>query len=265
MKHFVFIEPERLLHTALESSYSLPMVALSFVVAILSAYTGFLISERVRAHDAGLAKQVWLFAGALALGLGIWAMHFIGMLALVLPMSVNYDVTITLFSMLPAFFASRVVLINDAIEKQSAIKCIARGVLMGAGIGLMHYMGMAAMHMDSLMRYDPAIFSLSIVVAITFSTVSLRLKSWSESGDLHRVTSRQAILIAAIVMGCAIAGMHYTGMAAVYYFPSPSLSDMPSQSDWDSRSLALLIGFDPVGGISIYQPPAVADEAITGE
>ena len=248
MKHLVFIEPDRLLDTALESHYSPSLVALSLVVAIIAAYTGFLLSERVRATKTRPARIAWLLAGAAALGGGVWAMHFIGMLALKLPIAVHYDVAITLFSVVPAFLASLVVLTACCEHGHHTGKWLLRGVLMGAGIGLMHYTGMAAMHMAAVIRYDPLIFSLSIVVVIALSLLSLRLKHWADTGSLGSLTPLQANFVAAAIMGCAVAAMHYTGMATVHFFPAQAQTT--ASLNWELQSLALVISL-LAGGVLV--------------
>ncbi|HEC20532.1 MAG TPA: response regulator [Gammaproteobacteria bacterium] len=239
MKHLVFIEAGRPLQSALEIHYSPWLVALSLAIAIMAAYTGFLLSERVRAAKSRPAKTIWLLAGAAALGGGVWAMHFFGMLALNMPVAVTYDVRITLLSMLPAFLASLVVLMSCCTDKYHTWRWLLRGILMGSGVGLMHYTGMAAMHMAAVMRYDPLIFSLSIVVAITLSLLSLRFKQWADSGNLGSLTPNQASFVAAVIMGCAISAMHYTGMAAAHFFPAAA--ETPSSLHWEPHSLALVI------------------------
>ncbi|HED52526.1 MAG TPA: PAS domain S-box protein, partial [Gammaproteobacteria bacterium] len=146
LQHLMFIEPDRPLQTALESHYVLPLVGLSVLVAIVAAYTGVLLSERIRASETRQAKLAWLIAGATALGAGIWAMHFIGMLAFILPVAVKYDVTITAFSLVPAFIAGLVVLTGGSTGKYCKLKQLGRGVVMGLAINGMHYTGMAAAH-----------------------------------------------------------------------------------------------------------------------
>lgn len=251
MNHFVFIETDRLLLTAFEKSYSPSLITLSFIVAIMAAYTSFLLSERMRAAEIKWVKAAWLSAGTVALGGGIWSMHFIGMLALTLPIPVHYDVTITLVSIVPGLLASLVVLISGCAKECTTRKMLFRAILMGSGIGFMHYMGMAAMRMEGLMRYDPLVFSASILIAVALSFLSLSLKQWAEFSNQHSLTYQQAILVAAIVMGCAITGMHYTGMAAVHYFPVDfKMMDHSNHLAWESKSLGILIGL-VVGGVFV--------------
>lgn len=244
MKHFNFLESEHALLISLQGEYNFAFVVLSVLVAILAAYTSFLLAERLRASNKKGARFGWLLAGALSLGSGVWSMHFIGMLAFKLPIVVSYDISVTLLSMLPAFLASLVVLICDCGKNHSKpiLKLVIKSVLMGGGIGLMHYIGMMAMRMDAMMRYDPAIFSLSIIVAVVLSMISLRIKQWADEKDTRSISHSRAIVYASVIMGTAISGMHYTGMAAVHYFPGcddPSM--LASPTSWDPNLLALLI------------------------
>lgn len=222
LSHFVFLEAERDLSTALTGQYDLLLVVMSVMVAILSTYTAFLVSERLRAADKCRQYLAWLSAGALALGGGVWAMHFIGMLAYKLPIAINYDVVTTIISVIPAILASIVILRINADKSITLAKLAWLSVLMGSGIGLMHYIGMSAMSMDGFMRYDPNIFLLSIVIAVALAGIAIRLKLWAENFITAGVIFSARLLIASIIMGCAITGMHYTGMAAMAIFPDTS-------------------------------------------
>src|SRR3989442_12572968 len=115
------------------------------------------------------------------MGIGVWAMHFIGMLALRLPVRVHYDVAITLVSVAPAVLASAIMLHVISQARISAGKLILGGTLMGAGIGVMHYTGMAAMRMDAVMRYDPVLFVVSVIVAVVLAITALYTKFLASS------------------------------------------------------------------------------------
>src|SRR5437660_1459299 len=134
---------------ALAATYDPVLVTLSVVIASLAAYAVLGLAERTSAADRPLAKRSWLAAGAVTMGIGVWAMHFIGMLAFRLPVRVNYDVWITLVSVAPAVLASGIMLHVISQARISAGKLIVGGALMGAGIGVMHYTGMAAMRLDA--------------------------------------------------------------------------------------------------------------------
>ena len=160
-RHLAFLDGSIDPRLSLGGTYDPTLVTLSIVVAALAAYAMLGIAERIGATDRPLARRSWLAVGAVTMGIGVWAMHFIGMLALRLPVKVNYDVWITLLSLAPAVLASGIMLHLTSQVRISARELILGGALMGAGIGAMHYTGMAAMHMDAVMRYDPVLFAVS--------------------------------------------------------------------------------------------------------
>jgi len=201
--------------TLLQGNYNPWLVCLSILIAIGSSYIGLQIAAMASRAPKGLHAQIALLTGSLSVGGGIWSMHFIGMLAFRIGDHVHYDPLITLGSMAPSVFASWVALQMLSSEAISRQRLLLGGVLVGAGIGTMHYSGMAAMHMDVALKYDPWWFGLSILVAVLLAILalwirfSLREQSW--------LSSLQKNLLASTVMGLAIAGMHYTGMKAARF------------------------------------------------
>ncbi|MES2150850.1 MAG: MHYT domain-containing protein [Pseudomonadota bacterium] len=194
--------------------YDPALVTLSVLVAIFSSWMGLQIAGQASANRA--QRTIVLLTGSAALGSGVWAMHFIGMLAFNLCTRVDYDPTITILSLLPSVAASFVALSLIGRQRIGIGALLVGGVLVGAGIGAMHYAGMAGMRMNLALRYDPTMFALSIVVAVVLSTLAL----WVRFGlrSLRReLNESRLLLISAVVMGCAIAGMHYTGMAAARF------------------------------------------------
>ncbi len=205
--------------TAYGDAYSAGLVALSVVVATLAAFVALSTSGRIVAAESRGARWAWTCAGATAMGGGIWGMHFIGMLAFTLPCGVGYDLIGTVASMIPGMLASGVALRVISHRTEPGFRRLTVGaVLMGAGIGLMHYSGMAAMQPEALLRYDPVLVGVSIVVAVGLAFVSLgirfRLRGLGIPGVL-------ATVAAPPVMGFAVAGMHYTAMQASIFFPLP--------------------------------------------
>lgn len=199
----------------IQGTYNPWLVCLSLLIAIGSSYIGLQIAAMARRTPQGVHAQIARLTGSLALGGGIWSMHFIGMLAFHIGNHVHYDPLITLGSMLPSVFASWValqMLSSDEINRQ---RLLLGGILVGAGIGTMHYSGMAAMHMDINLKYDPLWFAFSIVVAILLAILAL----WIRFGlrDQRQLSTAQKNLLASTVMGLAIAGMHYTGMKAARF------------------------------------------------
>ncbi|SFD73749.1 MHYT domain-containing protein [Massilia yuzhufengensis] len=188
-------------------------VLLSVLIAIFSSWMGLQIAGQAAASRTH--RAIVLGSGSLALGAGVWAMHFIGMLAFNLCTEITYDPWTTILSALPSIGASAVALSLISRQRLGLVGLMIGGVVVGAGIGAMHYSGMAGMQMKLQLRYDPAMFALSIVVAVVLATIALGVRF-----GLTRFTSlteSRRLLIAATVMGCAIAGMHYTGMAAARF------------------------------------------------
>jgi signal transduction histidine kinase/NO-binding membrane sensor protein with MHYT domain/CheY-like chemotaxis protein len=204
---------------ALAGSYDPAFVILSIVVASLAAFAALGVADRIGAAETNTARWSWLAVGAVAMGIGVWSMHFIGMLAFRLPVEVAYDVGITIASVFPAILASAIVMRVISRSQVPASQLLLSGTLMGAGIGAMHYTGMAAMRMDATMAYDPVLFGVSIVVAVVLATAALysnvRANDGSRKSQVHWTT-----VAAALVMGFAVSGMHYTGMAAAFFFPA---------------------------------------------
>ncbi|MDH5444739.1 MAG: PAS domain S-box protein [Gammaproteobacteria bacterium] len=202
---------------AIQGQFDPFLVIVSVVVACIAAYTAFLFSERINSSEQKWHKLAWLTVGSWTLGFGIWAMHFTGMMAYSLPFDVVYDKLTTLISIIPAVLASAVIFFVSIFRLPFWWCMPLQSILMGSGIGAMHYIGMAAMRQDALMRYDPLIFTASIFVAVALSYVALQMKLWAERA--RHGSEIQSLIIAAICMGMAISAMHYTGMAAVFYFP----------------------------------------------
>ena len=196
------------------------LVALSVLLAIfLSIMAMNLAGLALSTPDAG-SRRIVIATGALAQGAGVWAMHFVGMLALDLCASGRFDPWVTAVSVLPSVLAAWAALTVLARERVTTASLLLGGLLMGAGIGLMHYMGMEASQFASLMRYDVGGFAFSIGFAVAVACTALWLRF-----RLERVASlsrRMATTIGGIVMGLAIAGMHYIAIAALRVVNSPA-------------------------------------------
>ena len=195
------------------ASYNPLLVAASLFVAILASYTALDMAARITTAQ-GIAARLWLAGGAAAMGVGIWSMHFIGMLAFSLPIPLGYDPAITFLSLLIAIASSVFALWLVCQERLPWSRLTLGSILMGAGIASMHYTGMAAMRMSPLIQYIPSLFILSIVIAILASGAALWI-----AFHLRRHGSRVYFYraVAGVVMGFAIVGMHYTGMAAAQF------------------------------------------------
>ena len=218
-------------------SYSPIWVIISVLLAILASYAALSASTRVGQLHNTTSKLTWSLISAFTLGIGIWAMHFIGMLALSLPCGVRYDPFVTLISMVPSILASGAAL-GIAWHGEKRLSLLVRSALLGAGIGTMHYTGMAAMRLDGFVRYDPSLFALSIFVAVALSYLALRVKN-----GVVRLKRRHDVLIAAI-MGGATSGMHYTGMSAAY-FVKGDVAALPA-SVFTTNTLAITVAITTV-------------------
>jgi two-component system, sensor histidine kinase and response regulator len=225
--------------SVLASSYNYPLVALSVVIAIGASYAALDLAGRVTASRSW-TRAAWLAGGASAMGLGIWSMHYIGMLAFKLPVPVSYDWRMVLASLLAAILASAVAMYVVSRQHMGLARAAIGSVVMGAGIAAMHYIGMEAMRLSAMCHYRPDILALSVVLAIVISFVGLwlvfRVREEAQ-GDIWRK------MASALVMGAAIPVMHYTGMAAASFMPSdrpPDLSHAVSISALGTAGIAMV-------------------------
>ena len=218
--------------------YDNRLVGLSLIIAVISSYMALTLSAIAQRSASKAAKQIHLTSGSLSLGIGIWSMHFIGMLAFSLCTEVDYDLFTTIASLLPSFVASLAALSILSHSTISLRHIGLGGLAVGAGIGAMHYTGMAAMVMAPELKYDLPMFLLSIVVAVALASLSL----WISFGLRQYLHWRGYKLraIASLVMGLAIAGMHYTGMASARFIGTPMADFDPAQEN--HYTLALIIG-----------------------
>lgn len=208
--------------TAMSGSYDHGLVALSILLAMVASYAALDLAGRVTSAR-GRVRTVWLSCGATAMGLGIWAMQYVGMLALTVPMPVSYHLPTVILSLLAAIAASAVALLVVSQPKMSLRQGISGSVVMGGGIAAMHYIGMAGIRCSAVVVYDIRLVVLSIMLAIAVSYAALKLSF--RVRDEKRTSWRK--IISALVMGGAIPLAHYTGMWAARFHASaiaPSLS-----------------------------------------
>jgi len=217
--------------------YSTPLVALSIATAIITSFAVFGIAERSLFSSPKTYKTGWVLLGALSMGIGIWAMHFIGMLALELPIAVFYDVGITAISIIPAIFASAIILWMMSKNSHTYKQLLINGVLLGFGIGLMHHFGMMAMRMDAVMVHNKGISFLSVLFAVTAATIALKIQVDAADSDRDKFISKRKV-ISATIMGFAISGMHYTAMAGADFIPKENTGALQGI---DSSGLAVMV------------------------
>src|SRR5689334_21798085 len=158
----------------LVGSYDYRLVALSVVIAILAAYAALDLAGRITSARSGV-RFVWLSGGSIAMGVGIWSMHYIGMLAFHLPIPVLYDWPTVLISLLAAIFASAIALLVVSGEKMGLIRASIGSIFMGGGIATMHYTGMAAMRLAAMHQWSVPLVVLSVVLAVVISFVAILL------------------------------------------------------------------------------------------
>ncbi len=198
----------------LHPSYDEGGVVLSIVIGIYASYVALDLARRMRDQDRD-SRFLWTAAGALVMGTGIWSMHFVGMLAMGLPITITYDPALTLLSWLVAVFVSLIALWLAARKKLSRSTWIVGALAMGAGICGMHYIGMMAMMLTPVILWNVVLVIASAVIAILASALALHV--FFTMRQLHGMRAHLTQGVAAVIMGTAIAGMHYTGMAAASF------------------------------------------------
>jgi two-component system, sensor histidine kinase and response regulator len=224
---------------ALSGYYDYRLVALSIAIAMLAAYGALDLSGRMTVAR-GRARLVWLCAGALAMGIGIWSMHYVGMEAFRLPVQVRYDWPTVGLSMFAAILASAVALFVVTQARLTTLATASGSVLMGGGIATMHYVGMHAMRLPAMRVYSHGVVVLSVVlgVIISFAAIRLTFDVREQASHWSWRKSRNALL-----MGLAIPVVHYVGMAGVTFFPAPladsDLKHAVSISDLGLAGIAL--------------------------
>src|SRR5258708_1985968 len=225
-------------NAALPGFYDYGEVARSVFIAIAASYAALDLTGRVTAAR-GRVRLAWLGGGAIAMGMGIWAMHFKGMLAFHLPVSVAYHWPTTLAALLVAILASAVALYVASGQKMRLVEALSGSVFMGAGIAGLHYLSMAAMRLPAITRYSAILVTCSIFLAVLFSLIAL-LMAFGLREETRWSAPRR--LGSAIVMGVAVSAMHYTGMAAASFIPAspPDLSHAVNVSPVGNNGIAIV-------------------------
>ncbi|MCK1711393.1 MULTISPECIES: MHYT domain-containing protein [unclassified Bradyrhizobium] len=226
------------------------LVALSILIAALASYTALDLATRMRAAS-GRARRSWLVAAAIAMGGGIWSMHFVGMLAFSQPgLEISYDPFLTLLSLaIPIVVAAAAF----AVVGRRPQALLVSGFAMGLGISGMHYTGMAAMRMAAITEYESRWVVLSILIAISASVVALWLA--------FRNTNAVQRLFAGLVMGLAISGMHYAAMQGAMFLPTIAMVREAGHLAVGQAPLAFLLAGITILILSIGIAAAVYDRA----
>lgn len=215
------------------------MVLASYGVAVLAAYSALYFGAQLTTVS-GIRGRLWLGLGGLTMGTGVWTMHFVGMQAHGMSATLSYDLLLTAISWLAAVLASALALFMISLPKVQVRHIALASVLMGGGIVVMHYVGMAAMKMAPAPSYNPSLLILSVVIALAASAVAMVLCRRLQQAPGRRAWILQ--LASALVMGGAIAGMHYTGMMAVV-LPEDGVPAAGNQlaGNWLGLPLALIM------------------------
>jgi len=209
------------------------LVALSIFVAAFASYTALDLGGRVAAAR-GLARRVWLVAAAITMGGGIWSMHFVAMLAFIMPIPMSYDIGLTILSLVVAIFVTGGAFYVINRQSTSPLRLVFSGIFMGLGIIAMHYTGMAAMRGLAELSYERLFVALSLVIAIGASTAAL----WLAFRTTDHLWQK---LVAAVVMGLAISGMHYTAMRGTIFTAHSAVNEAQGIAILDQTNLALVV------------------------
>ncbi len=225
----------------LKGVYDFKLVILSYLVAVMASYVALDLTGRLRDRTNTKGESnLWLIGGAIAMGAGIWSMHFIGMLSFTIPgLTLQYDLFWTTLSLVVAIFASGFALLLLKKSVINVIHLIAGGFILGLAIAAMHYTGMTAMLISLDISYLPVIFLLSVIVAILASIAAIWLALKSNTVIL-RLRARIKFL-AALIMGVAICGMHYTGMSASIFSKLCSPTNSAAYLGLDPNALSFAI------------------------
>ena len=203
-------------------AYDYRVVVLSVLIAILASYTALDLGGRVTS-SRGWARLAWLVGGGTSMGIGIWSMHFIGMLAFSLPIPIQYDWPTVLLSLLAGVFAALVALFVVSRRKMGWPRALAGSIFMGGAIVALHYIAMYAMRVAAICHFSPLLVTLSVLLAISGSWVALWLTFFFRDETPGRWNRKIA---SALLMGTAIASMHYSAMAAASFTPSAPPPDL---------------------------------------
>lgn len=224
---------------AVSSTYHIPLVSLSIIIAVIASYAALDLGIQVQ-KTKSYARYIWMISGAFAMGMGIWAMHFVAMLAFHLSINVTYDVTLVIVSILPAILSSGIALYIISRPVMGKKQVLLGALFMATGIVSMHYTGMEAMKMNAEIQYNPFLWTLSAVIAFVASVVALYLLSFvSQNYKTSKIWLVK--LGSAVLMGIAISGMHYTGMSAASYKAHQHHTDL-AVTPFNSTLLAYAIG-----------------------
>ncbi|MGZ7077722.1 MAG: MHYT domain-containing protein [Candidatus Angelobacter sp.] len=248
--------------TAITSTYDYRLVALSVVIAICASYAALDLAGRITATRNN-QRLAWLFGGAIAMGTGIWSMHYTGMLAYHLSVPVYYHIPTVALSLLAAIGASFVALFVVSRPHVSVIHVVGGSSLMATGICGMHYIGMDAMRLPAMHHWDTTFVALSVVLAVVVSLAALGL-TFMFREDKPEMSAK---IICSIIMGFAIPAMHYTAMVAVSFTPMTEAPDLTNAADVSllANSAIVAVTFVILGSVFLLQRWFAPQNAVQSE
>lgn len=243
-------------------AYDPTLFLTSLALAAFGGYVALWLIERVKARGKSIQGDRWLAAASGAMGVGIWSMHFTGMIALQLPVPVGYEPGLTLLSMVIAVLASLMALAVVRRERVTTIQLVGASALMGAAIAGMHYTGMAAMRIPGEMYFLPGLVLASLAVAFVASggALWLFLRHRDRSSDLR--APRWGKLAGGLVLGAAVSGLHYTGMAAARFRDLRTDVALPDGEFLLAESLYLWVGLGSLALLGLGLVAALVDRRL---
>ncbi len=220
------------------ADYDFKLVVVSYLMIVFASYAALEISVCIR-ETQDSTRKYWISAFGFVLGGGVWAMHFIAMLAYKFSIPVGYNPAITFFSSLMAIIPASYAIKMANSKSPLYVRITSGGFTMGMGIVFMHYTGMAALELAAQSKHDPELVLTSIIVAVVASSAALLFALWLGKSNYKKYKTLKTFT--ALLMGLAAAGMHYTGMAAVEFIPNPAFVDIESTNGLDRETLAIII------------------------
>jgi two-component system sensor histidine kinase/response regulator len=230
--------------------YDLRLVVLSIFIAICASYTALDLAGRVTA-TRNKGQAAWLLGGAVAMGTGIWSMHYTGMLAYHLPIPVYYHIPTVILSLLAAIVSSFIALFVVSRPRVGMAHVIVGSLLIATGICSMHYTGMAAMRLSAMHHWDMMLIVMSVLIALIVALAALGL-TFLFRDDKH---DKLLKAICALIMGIAVPAMHYMGMAAVSYTPMTEPPDLTNALDISvlANTAIVVVTFVVLGSVFLFQ------------
>lgn len=209
----MIFKPNKDIYVEVFGSYSIPIILLSIVLAGLALYTAIILNNRMH-QNSFFHRRVWTALASIAMGFGIWSMHFIGMNALLMPFKIDYSYFLTFASILPAIAASYLAFSLAGQSDITKRKQFTAAIIMGLGMAVMHHLGMLSMQMNAVFQYDLTIVAIATIIAILISYAAVLMFHYLR----RRVNNWHNNIITALFMGLAVSSIHYIGTFGTNYY-----------------------------------------------